>query len=257
MAQRRMLSLQIVDTDAFLEMPLSTQALYFHLVVRADDEGFVSNPNKIARTIGSNPDELKVLIAKRFILSFESGIVVIKHWLIHNTIRMDRFNSTLYSKERSSLILKENKSYTELRQPDDNQSVPTGMRKLIKDKLIKVNISKVNIAETSSAIIKPLDESLEIILDLLKDKQRHIQIIGLFARAKNIIFASREQQLSYIRRNLKSAQNLKAYKPERIAEVMKYLIDNADFKWTLETVGKYIDDDLETLNNNSIKTLHL
>lgn len=111
--KRRMLSLQIVDTDAFLDMSLSTQALYFHLVMRADDEGFVSNPKKIMRLIGSQEDELKVLIAKRFILSFDSGIVVIKHWLIHNKIRMDRFNETVYQDEKNKLILKKNKAYTE------------------------------------------------------------------------------------------------------------------------------------------------
>jgi len=92
---------------------------------------------------------------------------------------------------------------------------------------------------------------LEVIPDLLKDSQKHIQIIGLFARAKKIDFSDREQQRSFIRRNLRAAQNLKAYKPSRVAEVMKYLIDNAEFKWTLESVGKYIDDDLTKINNKS------
>jgi hypothetical protein len=106
---------------------------------------------------------------------------------------------------------------------------------------------KEDIAETSSAIQKPVNMSLEKLPDLLKDNQKHIQIIGLFARAKKIDFADREQQTSFIRRNLRAAQNLKPYQPARVAEVMKYLIDNADFKWTLETVGKYIDDDLTKL----------
>jgi hypothetical protein len=120
-----------------------------------------------------------------------------------------------------------------------------------------IRIKDNTIAEASSAAIEPVIENLKPIPNLLEDNQKHIQIIGLFARAKKIEFTSREQQSSYIRRNLRAAQSLKSYSPARIAEVMKWLIDNSDFKWTLETVGKYIDEDLETLNTNSIKTLHL
>lgn len=101
-------------------------------------------------------------------------------------------------------------------------------------------------ATTTKAIDIPESSSGQL-PDLLKDNQKHIQIIGLLARAKKINFADREQQSSFIRRNLRAAQNLKPYQPVRVAEVMKYLIDNADFKWTLETVGKYIDDDLTKL----------
>lgn len=125
--------MQIIDTDAFLDMPLSSQLLYFHLVMRADDEGFISNPKRIQRLIGCHDDDLKILIAKRFILTFESGVVVIKHWLIHNTIRMDRFNETVYIDERNSLKIKDNKSYTE----NGNQMATIGKHKLSKVKLIK------------------------------------------------------------------------------------------------------------------------
>lgn len=112
MAQRRMFSPDIVDSDAFLDMPSGSQLLYFHLAMRADDDGFVS-PKKVMRTIGSTDDELKVLIAKRFVLVFESGVVVIKHWLIHNLIRADRYKSTLYVEEKAQIKVKENKAYTE------------------------------------------------------------------------------------------------------------------------------------------------
>ena len=115
-----MFSLKIVDTDAFLDMPQSSQLLYFHLAMRADDEGFVGNPKKVMRMIGGNDDDLKVLFTKRFILAFKSGVVVIKHWLIHNTIRMDRFNPTTYKDERELLAVKENRAYTEW-QPTGNQ----------------------------------------------------------------------------------------------------------------------------------------
>ncbi len=128
MANKRMFSLDIVDSDAFVSMPLSTQALYFHLSMRADDDGFVKNPKRIQRDIGSNEDDMKVLIAKRFILPFESGIVVIKHWKINNNIRSDRYKPTTYIEERSMLVLKENGAYTEAEKvgmtlgiPNDNQ----------------------------------------------------------------------------------------------------------------------------------------
>lgn len=102
----------IIDSDAFLDMPLSTQALYFHLSMRADDDGFINNPKKIQRMIGCSDDDLKLLIAKNFIIPFESGIVVIKHWRIHNYIRADRKKDTAYPEEMKLLAVKENGAYT-------------------------------------------------------------------------------------------------------------------------------------------------
>ena len=112
MAERRMFAKTIIDSDMFLDMSLSTQALYFHLSMRADDDGFVNNPKKIQRMIGCGDDELKMLVAKKFIIPFESGICVIKHWRIHNYIRTDRYKETPYQEEKSQLILKDNNSYT-------------------------------------------------------------------------------------------------------------------------------------------------
>ena len=113
MAERRMFTQKIVDSDAFLDMPLSTQALYFHLNMRADDDGFVNNPKKIQRMIGASEDDLKLLIAKRFILGFENGVIVIKHWRMHNLLRKDRYNPTQYQEQMAKLQLKDNGSYTE------------------------------------------------------------------------------------------------------------------------------------------------
>lgn len=123
----------IIDSDAFLDMPLSTQALYFHLSMRADDDGFINNPKKIQRMVGCGDDDLKLLMAKRFILVFESGVIVIKHWKIHNYIRNDRYKPTLYQDEKALLADKDNKAYTfaeelskhdeKLGIPDDNQAV--------------------------------------------------------------------------------------------------------------------------------------
>lgn len=113
MAERRMFAKTIIDSDAFLDMPLSAQALYFHLSMRADDEGFVNNPKKIQRMIGASDDDCKLLVLKRFILTFESGVIVIKHWKIHNYIQKDRFKKTVYVEERATLSINGNNAYTE------------------------------------------------------------------------------------------------------------------------------------------------
>lgn len=112
MAKKRMFSIYVIDTDAFLDMPLSAQALYFHLNMRADDDGFIGNPKRVMRLIGSADDDLKLLIAKRFVIQFDDGVIVIKHWRMHNTIRFDRHTPTVYTDELARLQVKENKAYT-------------------------------------------------------------------------------------------------------------------------------------------------
>lgn len=112
MAERRMFAKTIIDSDSFLDMPHSTQLLYFHLSMRADDDGFINNPKNIMRMIGCKDDDMSVLITKKFIIPFESGIVVIKHWKIHNYIAKDRYKETKYKKEKETLQLDENNAYT-------------------------------------------------------------------------------------------------------------------------------------------------
>src|SRR6056297_2902162 len=112
MAKKRMISNQIVDSDAFLDMPLSAQALYLHLLVRSDDEGFSNNYRKVLRMIRATEDDLKILVAKNFVILFESGVLVIKHWLIHNTIRKDRLIETVHEEEKKQIAIKNNGSYT-------------------------------------------------------------------------------------------------------------------------------------------------
>lgn len=133
-----MFSLKIVDTDAFLEMPLSSQVLYFHLSMRADDDGFVGNPRKIMRMIGAQEDDFRVLVTKRFILPFESGVCVIKHWRMHNLIRGDRYSETSYIEEKSTLLLKENGSYTERTE----NVIPNGNHLATQVRLGKVRLGK-------------------------------------------------------------------------------------------------------------------
>lgn len=164
MAERRMFAKTIIDSDAFLDMPLSTQSLYFHLSMRADDDGFINNPKKIQRMVGCGDDDLKLLMAKRFILVFDSGVIVIKHWKIHNYIRNDRYKPTLYQEEKAELAEKNSKAYTfkteviesenHLGIPDDNRmgyQMDTQVR-LGKDRLVKDK--KKNSVEPSSTMLE-------------------------------------------------------------------------------------------------------
>jgi len=111
-AERRMFTKRITESDAFLDMPSSTQMLYFHFSMNADDDGFVNNPKKIQKMCGASDDDFKLLIAKSFIILFDSGIIVIKHWKMHNYIQADRYRPTDYAEEKSMLGIKSNKAYT-------------------------------------------------------------------------------------------------------------------------------------------------
>ena len=112
MAKRRMFSLDIIDTDLFLEMPQSSRLLYYELCMRADDDGFVSSPKKIQKMVGCNEDDFKVLISKKFLIPFDTGVVVIRHWKIHNYIQKDRYKETIYLDEKKQLNQEKNGTYT-------------------------------------------------------------------------------------------------------------------------------------------------
>ena len=111
MAQRRMFNKKITETDLFLDMPMSAQCLYFHLNMSADDDGFIGNVKTVKRMIGASDDDLKLLMAKEFIIPFESGVVVIKDWKIHNYIRSDRYAETVYLDEKKQLSVSDNGRY--------------------------------------------------------------------------------------------------------------------------------------------------
>lgn len=114
MAKKRMFSIDIVGSDAFLDLPYSSQCLYFQLCMRADDDGFVGNPKTIQRIAGTKSSDLELLVKRRFLLQFPSGVVVIKHWKINNQIQKDRYTPTVYTEEYQSLYIKDNKAYTEM-----------------------------------------------------------------------------------------------------------------------------------------------
>lgn len=111
MAKKRMFSQQITESDAFTSMPLSTQALYFHLGMNADDDGVLDSPKRVQRMVGASDDDMNLLMAKNFIIPFDSGVVVIKHWRINNYIRKDRYTPTVYTEEISALTVKKNQAY--------------------------------------------------------------------------------------------------------------------------------------------------
>ncbi len=104
--------MKIVDSDAFLDMPLSAQCLYFHLNMRADDDGFVGNPKRVMKIVSASEDDLKLLIMKKFVLAFDGGVIVIKHWRMHNTLSQNRYHETQYLDEKSLLKIKQNGSYS-------------------------------------------------------------------------------------------------------------------------------------------------
>lgn len=148
MAERRMFAKSIIDSDAFLDMPLSAQALYFHLSMRADDEGFVGNPKRIRSMIGASEDDYKLLIVKRFLLVFPSGVVVIKHWKIHNYIQSDRCKPTTYMEERATLSLDGKKAYVER---VDTPCIQNGYSLDTQVRLDKVSIGEDRLIEENAA----------------------------------------------------------------------------------------------------------
>ena len=162
LAEKRMFSKQIIDSDAFLDMPLSAQALYFHLNMRADDDGFVNNPKKIQRMICCSEDDLRLLFAKKFVIPFESGVCVIKHWLIHNYIRKDTYKETVYTDEKEMLYTKDNNAYT-LNSPLQlsDELVDEKSRSIDKNSKDKIRLDKNSIDKNIYIDLKFIDEVIE------------------------------------------------------------------------------------------------
>ena len=149
-AKKRMFNVDIVGSDAFLDLPHTAQALYFQLGMRADDDGFVGNPKTIQRISGTKASDLELLVKKRFLLQFPSGVVVIKHWKINNDIKKDRYSPTVYTDEFQMLSTKENKAYTERNanvsildtEPEQNVSTLDTQYSIDKNRLDKNSIGE-------------------------------------------------------------------------------------------------------------------
>lgn len=165
-----MISPKVIDTDEFMEMPDSAQTLYFHMLLRADDDGFLRNPKRIMRMIGSAEDDIRVLVMKRFVIYFESGVIVIRHWHIHNLIRSDRYNETDCKREKRMLeeidgkyALKSQEYKKDI--PDDNQREP--QVRLGKDNTTKENDE---ISTELSTDLSTISEEMANSKENLKDK---------------------------------------------------------------------------------------
>ncbi|MBS8011099.1 DNA replication protein [Streptococcus suis] len=177
MAQRRMFSKKITETDRFLEMPLSSQALYFHLNMGADDEGFIDKAKTIQRTIGASDDDMKLLIAKGFLLPFDSGVVVIRHWRIHNYIRSDRFQSTIHQDEKKQIDFDATK--TANIKPVSNV-IPNGYQMDTQVRLVEGSLDKVSL-DYLSPVPNELEDEIpykEIISHLNEKANRNYKANG-------------------------------------------------------------------------------
>lgn len=144
MAERRMFAKTIIDSDAFLDMPVTARLLYYDLAMRADDDGFVNGPKKIMRIVGASQDDLSILALRKFIIPFDSGVVVIKHWRIHNYVRQDTYRATPYTKEKQQLTVGENKAYSlSVNAPS------TDCQRIVDDSSTQDSIGKDSIGECS------------------------------------------------------------------------------------------------------------
>ena len=218
----------IIDSDAFIDMPLSTQALYFHLSMRGDDDGFINNPKKIQRMIGASDDDLKVLIMKRFIIPFESGIVVIKHWKIHNYIQKDRYKPTVYTEEKKLIDTKGNGAYTECIHSVsdvDTDGIPSGYQMDTQYRVGKKSLDKDSIAEGSVADDTEADT---------------LRLIG-GELGKNVVYLTDRQFDDLIDRLGMDAFN------RYVGRLADYIIEkNAHIKNHYETILRWYQEDTRT-----------
>ena len=170
MAERRMFAKTIVLSDAFLDMPLSARALYMTLGMVADDDGFVNNPKSIMRQCGASVDDINILLAKRFILAFDSGVIVIKHWRINNYLRSDRYQETKYIEEKSQLVVEENGSYT----VGIPGGIPTGIPSSGTPSIGKDRIGKDSIDMESKSAKRFVPPTLDEVSAYCKERNNHI-----------------------------------------------------------------------------------
>lgn len=190
MARRRMFSLDIVDTDKFLDMPSSTQALYFHLGMRADDDGFVSSPKRITKTVNCAEDDLKLLIAKKYLIPFESGVVVISDWKINNELKKDRCKPTIHLSEFEKIQTQKNKSYSLITSKADTKCLQNVSKMDTQYSIGKDSIGKDSIDKEPGEVSKKKapEETLNSIINSYTDnpelRQALIDFIEMRKRIK-------------------------------------------------------------------------
>ena len=236
MAERRMFAKTIIDSDAFLEMPMTAQLLYFHLSMRGDDDGFINKPKAIMRLCGAKDDDLKILFAKKFVIPFVSGVVVIKHWKIHNYIRKDTYTETKYKEEKALLELDENNSYRIADTPplqlrDDSVTGTSTQVRLGKDSLGKDSLGKCSVVTATAAATE-------------EDK---LKLIG-GELGKNVVYLS-DRQLG----DLMDRLGLDAFN-RYVDRLATFIIENnAHIKSHYDTILKWYEEDSQVSKKPKVK----
>lgn len=233
MAERRMFAKTIVTSDAFLDMPLSARCLYFTLGMLADDDGFVNNPKSIMRQVGASQDDLNLLLVKRFILAFDSGVIVIKHWRIHNYIQKDRYKESKYIEEKASLMIDEKGAYTECIQ--DVYKVDTQVR------LGKDSLGKDRLVEGSSGVPATATAT----------EENQLKLIG-GELGKNVVYLT-DRQLG----DLMDRLGLDAFN-RYVEKLAAFIIENnARIKSHYDTILKWYEEDSKVSGKPKGKARHI
>lgn len=248
MAERRMFAKTIIDSDAFIDMPISARLLYYDLAMRADDDGFVNSPKKIMKFVGASADDMNVLIARQFIIPFESGVVVIKHWRIHNYIRKDTYKETPYKDEKALLCLDENNGYK-----FENECPSTTCQRTVDEPSTQVRLGKVRLGkdriESTRAHAReelPLEISENDSSENIKPENSKKPIRHKYGTYKNVLLTNEDMN------------KLKSEFPDdwqsRIERLSEYIASSGKaYKNHLATIRAWAkkDKERETLKNGS------
>jgi hypothetical protein len=238
-----MFNTQIVDSDAFLSMPLSSQALYFHLGMSADDDGFLNNPVQIARAINASQDDMNLLLLKKFILRFDTGVMVIKHWKINNYIRSDRYKPTLYQDELRQLEVKQDGGYRFIgaieneKTPINQQVLPVGYQKDTEIRLDKIKLDKISIDKGSN------NNDLYFMDQLNKDVKKNTTFETLEKLIKNNFLTPKRDLTEVEARQLFDwvSEYPKAYLEHIISELCLISTDKRNFRYLKAVIIKAYD----------------
>jgi len=243
MSNKRMFNTQIVDSDAFLSMPLSSQALYFHLGMSADDDGFLNNPVQIARAINASQDDMNLLLLKKFILRFDTGVMVIKHWKINNYIRSDRYKPTLYQDELRQLEVKQDGGYRFVglieneKTPIKQEVLPVGYQKDTEIRLDKIKLDKISIDKGSN------NNDLYFMDQLNKDVKKNTTFETLEKLIKNNFLTPKRDLTEVEARQLFDwvSEYPKAYLEHIISDLCLISTDKRNFRYLKAVIIKAYD----------------
>jgi hypothetical protein len=238
-----MFNTQIVDSDAFLSMPLSSQALYFHLGMSADDDGFLNNPVQIARAINASQDDMNLLLLKKFVLRFDTGVMVIKHWKINNYIRSDRYKPTLYQDELRQLEVKPDGGYRLIgvleneKTPINTQVLPNGYQNATEIRLDKIRLDKISIDKGSN------NNDLYFMEQLNKDVKKNTTFETLEKLIKNNFITPKRELTEVEARQLFDwvSEYPKEYLEHIISELCLISTDKRNFRYLKAVIIKAYD----------------